>query len=157
MTRLRSTLPLWTLLVGALATLRLTRLATTDWLGEWLFVRPAKVWAGQREVAEIHRRIDVEIAGKDRTTTTWVNSNGEKVSPADFVMEGYDENDPWTWEGKLVKGLDCPFCVGFWIGLAVLALLPLFQVPVIGHLLRWLFGALALNYVVGHVSSRIDG
>lgn len=50
---------------------------------------------------------------------------------------------------ELVDGLECPACVGFWLGWLVL-LLPKNRVT------RSLLRALALNYVVLHVSSRID-
>ena len=58
---------------------------------------------------------------------------------------------------KYVEGLTCPFCVGFWIGAA--AVLSLYLVGGPGDAAdwwRWLTGAFALNYVVGHVSSRLD-
>src|SRR6478736_2116088 len=54
---------------------------------------------------------------------------------------------------KYLEGLTCPFCVGFWIGLAVLAVLWLVGGP--GHAAewyRWAAAAFALNYLVGHVS-----
>lgn len=63
---------------------------------------------------------------------------------------------PPRW-GKYVEGLTCPFCVGFWICCIVLASLYLVGGP--GNAAdwwRWVTGAFALNYVVGHVSSRLD-
>ena len=53
------------------------------------------------------------------------------------------------WRNELVSGLECPFCIGFWVGLIVLALPD-------NRLVRWVLRGLALNYVVAHVSSRID-
>jgi len=85
--------------VDALAVMRLTRLVTTDVLGDELIVKPAKKWAGD--------------------------------SPSRI---------------KLVDGFECAFCIGFWIGLAVIVL------PIPTTLKR----ALALNYLCGHVSSRLD-
>jgi hypothetical protein len=58
---------------------------------------------------------------------------------------------------RYMEGLTCPFCVGFWIGLVAVALLALLGGP--GDLpvwFRYLMGAFALNYVVGHVSGRLD-
>lgn len=58
----------------------------------------------------------------------------------------------------LIEGLTCPFCVGFWIGLAVLtstlgaaALSP-------GEHLAWevILAALTLNYLAAHVGARLD-
>lgn len=60
------------------------------------------------------------------------------------------------WRAKLQSGLDCPFCVGFWIGVLVLGSLCLTGGP--GQAWepwRWVTGAFALNYVVGHIASRL--
>jgi hypothetical protein len=57
---------------------------------------------------------------------------------------------------KWQSGLNCPFCVGFWIGCAVLASLWLVGGP--GHAAewwRWIAGAFALNWVVGHTATRM--
>lgn len=57
---------------------------------------------------------------------------------------------------KLASGLACSFCVGYWAGLAGIVVSyvagPLGFEPVWW---RILFGSLALNYVVGHVASRM--
>ena len=128
--------------VAALATARLTRFFTSDKLGEWLIVGRVKRWAARREVpadlaADLERRFDEEV------------SQGRAVAspPA-----------RWGWRSKLVSGLDCPYCVGMWIGLLVLigqTIAP--RIPVVRTLWKFTIGALALNYLVGHVSSRIDG
>lgn len=64
------------------------------------------------------------------------------------------------WRTKLVSGLDCPFCVGFWLGAGVLA-----SIAVVGGLdshgtwaavWRWVAGVFTLNYVVAHIGSRLD-
>jgi hypothetical protein len=55
------------------------------------------------------------------------------------------------WRSKAVSGLECPFCAGFWLGVAVLAahaVLP-------RGLWRFGVGALALNEVVGHLGARV--
>jgi hypothetical protein len=59
---------------------------------------------------------------------------------------------------RYVDGLDCPFCVGFWIGAIVLASLWLCHGPGEATIeaWRWAAGAFALNYLVGHLSARID-
>lgn len=152
------------LLLAALATLRLTRFVTTDTLGEWWLVGPARRWAGRYESQEIRRRQNAERSEMRRKEhagirVTYASQDGQtSVSPEEFVTQNYDENDPWTWQAKLVKGLDCPFCVGFWIGVAVLLSLTLVRaVPPLLPLWRIVVGTFALNYVVGHISSRIDG
>jgi len=55
-----------------------------------------------------------------------------------------------------VGGLSCPFCVGFWIGAAVLITLWLAGGP--GHAWepwRWVAGAFAINYVTAHLGARL--
>jgi hypothetical protein len=100
-----------------LASLRVTRLVTTDNLpGQWWIIAPLQKRAYR------HQR------------TTGVPR--------------------WA---KYLDGLQCPFCVGFWIGLVGLLLLAVLGGP--GHSpewLRYLMGAFALNYCVGHAASRLD-
>jgi hypothetical protein len=92
-----------------LATLRLTRLMTTDDLpGQWWIYGP------------LYKRAHRHPARKT------------------------------PWWAKYLSGLTCPFCVGFWVGLAVLLSLLLVGGP--GDApdwWRWASGAFALNYVVG--------
>ena len=125
----------------AIATARLTRFVTTDHLGEWTIVGPLKRWSARREVPD-HIRDELERR---------LQREREREEPTANPPHG------WGWRSKLVKGLDCPFCVGFWIGVLVL----------LGEVMTrrwrplravWTFalGALGLNYAVGHVSSRID-
>ena len=115
---------LWTTVLIVLGTARATRFVTEDTLGHWLLVQPARRWA----------------------------MYGTKLyhAPAYVIDEEWRETDPTTKRQKLVSGLDCPFCVGFWIGVAVLLT---HRIP--GA--RFILTALSLNYVVGHLSSRIDG
>lgn len=54
------------------------------------------------------------------------------------------------WRTKLVSGLDCPWCVGFWIGAAVLLL------PRRRRVVRWALSALALNYTVATTDAVLD-
>lgn len=123
------------LILAVLATLRLTRLMTTDYWGEWLVVRPAKRWAGRYESAEISRRIAAEEHHRDN-----------------------DPHDPWTWQARLVSMFDCPFCWGFWAGVGVLLSLAIARaVPPLLPAWRFVMGAFALNYITGHVSARLDG
>ncbi len=58
---------------------------------------------------------------------------------------------------EIVSGLDCPYCVGTWVGYSVLASWGLARHNKNTHRAwRFVAGGLALNYVIGHVSSRID-
>lgn len=114
--------------MGAAA--RLTRFVTSDKLGGWILVDPAKRWAWRYEERAMLR---------DNAPSDWENG----------VMA--------TWQAKLVSGLDCPFCVGFWITLAVIVADK--TLPEYGPT-RTAFttacSALAANYVIGHVSARLD-
>ena len=124
----------WRVALLVLAALRATRFVTTDWLGEWWLVRPAKRWAVRAE-SPIH--------------------SGPR--PPGWDPDDRDPDPDNGWRSKLVHGLDCPFCVGFWIGLLVLvAEVRLGRVPGVRAVWRFGVSAFALNYVVGHVSSRID-
>lgn len=73
--------------------------------------------------------------------------------PVDDAMERYEathEEEPWWWRYR--AGLDCPFCVGFWLGASVLASHALTsRSPRLRSLWRLGTGALALNYVAAHV------
>lgn len=133
------------ILVAALVALRLTRFVTSDYLGEWTIAGPAKRWAW---------RHDKPAPGLSSETVLASDPNlPRNVNEAAATPFGH-----WGWRSKLVKGLDCPFCVGFWLGvLVLLAELVAPRIPVVRHLWRFAAGALALNYVTGHVSARIDG
>lgn len=97
-----------------LVTLRLTRLVTTDSLGQWWLYAP------------IYKRV-VATPGA-----------------------------PSHW-AKYVDGLVCPFCVGFWIGIAASISLILVGGPGdAADWWRWTAGVFALNYIVGHISSWLD-
>lgn len=56
---------------------------------------------------------------------------------------------PEGWRDKAVGGLECPFCVGFWIGLVVLLL------PRRNRLVRWVLAGLALNELTAHLGARL--
>lgn len=132
--------------VATLAAARMTRFFTSDTLGEWVVVGPAKTWATQQE------------APRDAEGEAWVLDALEAPAAGRIV----DAPPPhWGWRSKLVSAFDCPYCVGQWmaalatVGVAVHRS-PLTPGPVkLG--LSLLGGALAMNYVTGHVSSHLDG
>ncbi|QDP45496.1 hypothetical protein SEA_FUZZBUSTER_12 [Microbacterium phage FuzzBuster] len=137
------------IILTALAALRATRFVTSDSLGEWVIVGRAKAWAYRHEAKgqtiDGHAFTAVQVAQMAEASARL----GETVPtpPAS-----------WGWRSKLVSGLDCPFCVGFWLGAAaLLAELVTRRVPVLRGLWSFAAGALALNYVTGHISKRIDG
>lgn len=143
-------------LIGVLAVLRLTRFVTSDWLGEWWLVAPAKRWAADAE-------LDYRTAVHTTTQEFRKIPLSEIADPAMFdriVAEReatLTSDAPLSWQARLVKGLDCPFCVGFWLGAAVLlGSLTVGRAPLLGQVWRFVLTALGLNYVVGHVSARLD-
>lgn len=111
--------------LAAAATARLTRLITTDTLGDWTIVAPATRWALAHEP---HIPDDTQDLG-----------------------------DLPGWRSRLTSGLTCPYCVGTWIGYGILTSYTMTRnAPRARATWRFITGGLALNYLVGHVSSRID-
>lgn len=134
--------------VLALAIARATRFVTTDKLGEWLVTGPLVKWAWLREGSRDLSPEDVPVLERWRP--------GMDPLPLPDPAKG--------WRSKLVNGADCPFCWGFWITLAAVALelaIPHSTASRSGQALRgaWKVGkaAFALNYVTGHLSKRLDG
>lgn len=107
--------------VAALAVARVTRFFTSDTLGEWTIVGPAKRWAWGKETP--------------------------------YDPDQFDESDPVPtpqptngWRSKLVSAFDCPWCIGFHVGVLVLLgniIAP--KIPVVRHVWKFLINALALN------------
>jgi len=124
-------------------TLRLSRLVTTDWVGFWWFRKPAERWALKAE--------------RDAMVREGAKRDPYKRDPMPPLSEMALGDEPRTWQGKLVKGLDCPFCVGFWLGALVLLSLTITRaVPALAPLWRAVATVFSLNYVVGHIGSRLD-
>lgn len=115
-------------LTTAGATLRLTRLVVTDDLGDWTIYRPAERWAIRHDGSQLEY---------------------EDHRPALDETAG--------WRSKLVSGLSCPFCVGFWIGAGVLAADAVTAGTRLERGWRFAKAALTLNYATAHVGSRLDG
>lgn len=113
-------------------TLRLTRLVVTDDLGEWWVRVPVQRWL----VADPHREPMTYGGGEGTVVTT------------------YPRQEKW---GKYAEGLECPFCVGYWIGTGVLLSYYLARSsPRTLAAWRFLAGSLTLNYATAHLSSRAD-
>jgi hypothetical protein len=105
------------LLVGMTA--RLSRLVTTDYLGEWFIQDPADRWSDNK----------------------------------------YRDEDRLNWKQKLRVGLDCPWCIGYWIGVATVLIFARVHGYWPDNPLEWwrvIAGSLTLNYVVAHMSARLD-
>lgn len=56
----------------------------------------------------------------------------------------------------VADGFTCPFCIGMWIGTGVIGTYVIADLTPGWYLLAWriVFGALALNFVVGHLAVR---
>lgn len=70
---------------------------------------------------------------------------------------GWDPDyEPASHRQRLVSGLECQYCVGFWI--AVLATASLAAAIAFDLLVpwRWVAGAFTLNYVVAHIVGWLD-
>lgn len=127
----------------ASATLRLSRFVTTDSLGDWYIVQPAKEWAESPEVLARGRLI------------AQLRQSGQSAEYAQWEAENHP--DPLTWQGRLVSGLECPFCVGFWIGGGVAAsYLVARRNPAALKVWRFTAGILGMNYATAHLSARLD-
>lgn len=144
-------------IVLGLAVARATRFVTQDWLGEWTIRAPARRWAEQTVNQELITRIergdytDEQLMNIDKMT------QAEKLSVA-AIDEAFADK-----RARLVKGLTCPFCVGFWITLAAVSLelaIPHSPRTRSGQALRgaWKVGkaAFAMNYVTAHLHNKID-
>lgn len=129
-----------TIFLSTLATLRLTRLITSDALSEWLVVDPAVRWAVHHD------------GGLDPHST----APHEPGTPKEELAHAQVHPD-WGWRSKLVTGLECPHCIGFWIGAATLATGALAEKhPAALAVFNAVAGSLGLSYVTGHVSQRLD-
>lgn len=100
------------------ATMRLTRFVVTDTLGAWLI--------------------------RDQVDAAMVRYEEREYEAAE--NEGRDVREPWWW--KYREGLECPWCVGFWIGVGVLG-----SYHLVGRGRAWQFVATALT--LNEVSARL--
>lgn len=138
--------------IAVLASARISRFITTDQLGEWLIHEPID--------RALMRRFPRYIPPSDR------GEGGEMYVPTEATHFRFEDSDlipvsdlgaespDWV---KYRDGLECPFCIGFWAGLSLLAadaVLP--QSGMVRRAFDLGINALALNYVAGHISSRLD-
>lgn len=138
-------LPDLALIVGATA--RMTRFFTSDTLGYWLAVEPARRWANGHERSLEHPDGEPMMVWGDSLRT-------REAREYTLRMEPDPENG---WRSKLVSGLDCAYCVGTWVGFAAIgSYLVARRRPATLGVWRFLAAGLGLNYVTAHVSSRID-
>jgi len=138
-------------------TLRLTRFMTTDTLGEWIVRAPARRWAAGAE----ERRL-LALAEVTESIRAKRELGEEPTAGAELLLRQWEDDAengrPLSFRGRLVSGLDCPFCIGFWVGIVVIVatVLLLTYFPWAGVIWLGVLGALTLNYVAGHISARLD-
>lgn len=96
----------------------------------------------------------------DDISLWWVRHPAQQWAMShDSLPSASPYSDPeWVprWRSKLVLGLSCPWCVGFWIG--CLVLLSLYVAGGPGHvweLWRWVAGAFTLNWIAAHIGPRL--
>lgn len=114
------------------ATARLTRFVTTDSLGEWWIKEPI-----------------------DRAMNDYAERASQQARFGSGARDGSEVQEPWWW--KYREGLDCPWCVGFWIGAGVLvAERATRKHRVSRETFRLAAGALALNLVTAPIVAGLE-
>lgn len=120
------------------ATMRLTRAVVTDDIGDW--------WVRQPITAYFQRRHHDRMG----EVTEGTPCPGHRCS---HLYE--QECGPNCWPmGRYLSGLDCPYCVGFWIGAGVMASHALARAIGPKALSAWRFGAGALT--LNQVAARLN-
>lgn len=134
-----------------LATLRLTRLATTDSLTGWLIREPLQRWGDRHEA---NRRAAILMTVEETDPDNLAPSARAWLSD---LVSRLDQDDPVSWQARLVSGIYCPFCVGFWIAVAV-TLITIVLAPLGVLFIVWeiVLIILSVNYVTAHISARLD-
>lgn len=107
-----------------LAAARLSRLVTTDDLGQWLIKDPIDQAMSDYQEREAERATD----------------------------EDRDMIEPWWW--KYRSGLDCPWCVGYWAALGLTATDAVLPPRGLARgAFTAVTSALAVNYVAATINS----
>lgn len=147
-----------------LAGARIARLVTTDKLPEYLILGRLRERAHATEVQARRDRVVKELSAAQ-----WDASNADPdamidpIDPAvvDRIAADLAEHEPpVTFMGRFVEGADCPYCWPFWFQGAMIAadavvtFAPVPKPVKIGW--NVILGALAVNYVAGALSSRLD-
>lgn len=118
------------LLLLVVAACRVTRIFTTDTIGQWYVVEPAEAWADRHEQV-------LDLSDHEHPV----------------------HNDDEGWRHRLVSGLSCPWCVGLYVCITgVLSLVAVRgwwpDTAVEGW--RLLAAPFVLNYVQAHINARLD-
>jgi hypothetical protein len=138
------------LLLGA--TLRVVRMVTSDDIpGQWYIYDPLDRW--------MHGAPRREWRAYDRLHWQWqaLIADGADPSALEEPLPPPPRGGKRLRWHRYMEGLGCPFCVGFWITLAMVLVFGLVGGPGdAADWWRWAAGALTLNYIAAHISSRMD-
>lgn len=134
------------------ATMRLTRVIVSDDIGQWWIKDPLDAWMhghSARDAAPTLPEV-CSCAG------AFVTSKGVHYCPRHGETPPASPRDRMRFH-KYLSGLECPACVGFWVGAGVLTTYALSKRNR-RALAAWRFiaGALALNVVVTETGKQID-
>lgn len=144
------------LVLVVLATARLIRFVTEDSLGHWWIVQPVSRWATRPEMIARRDALARWQAQHTETTTYTLNDGTETRDPESAFEDAYAAEGPLTWQGKVASGIDCRWCVGFWIGVLVLVgEVTLGRIPGVRALWRFGLATLALNSVANAAGTRL--
>lgn len=139
------------------ATARLIRFVTEDSLGQWWVVQPVRRWAWKPEAVARRDALARWQAAHEATTTYTLSDGSTTTDPETAFEDAYaEEGAALTWQAKVASGIDCRWCVGFWIGVLVLVgEVTLGRIPGVRHLWTFALAALALNSVANGVGKGI--
>lgn len=135
------------------ASARVSRIVTSDLIGEWILVRPAETWAERHERS--FRAARRETNRKLLQERPFLRDELRQV--VQERSDSLEDDEPLSWQARLVSGLHCPFCIGFWITAGVVGTYVIARrSPRTLKTWRAVTGILGANYVTGHIASRID-
>lgn len=138
------------IILTAGAALRLTRFLTRDDLGHWLIKGRWQRYA----LAVETNRLAVERGRLEHASTpeAWVRMSERYDRATDSTHP-----EPYTVEQKISHGLDCPYCTGVWVALAVGAVSALASTTApTKRLWGWLSLGLTTSFVSGAIINAMD-
>lgn len=134
------------------AVLRMTRFITQDTLFDWTVYTPLFRWASRKEWAR--RRAFKEVI-RDHARDPELTEGAQQ-----YLQEQADrleDDEPLSWQARLVSGLECPHCVSFHVSWIMIVLtLVCATVPVLAIIWHVLILALAISYIAAHLSAHLD-
>lgn len=130
------------------ATMRLTRLITSDDLGRWWILDPLDAWVHRDKAREQY----------ERTLAEWGDLKEKAPHPelAAPLAPGTRQPRRLRWH-RYLAGLECAHCAGYWIGAGVLGSYAVAgRRPATLRAWRFVAGTLALNTVSVTAGKAVD-